>query len=187
MHAKEILADGGFNLRKFYSNSALLQMKVDNQETPNSEPSADESYAGDTLGTGQLVKMGERKVLGVRWDPAMDQLILNLEQIASSASRLEPTKRAIISLVGCIYDPLGILSPVVISLKIFVQELCVAKMAWDQPLTGSTLEKWHQLVGQLGETSPILLSRCYLEGITEQFSPTIFVVSVTPLSRLMQR
>ena len=148
--------------------SALLQMKVDNQETPNSEPSADESYAGDTLGTGQLVKMGERKVLGVRWDPAMDQLILNLEQIAYSASRLEPTKRAIVSLVGCIYDPLGILSPVVISLKIFVQELCVAKMAWDQPLTGSTLEKWHQLVGQLGETSPILLSRCYLEGIPEQ-------------------
>ena len=143
-------------------------MKVDNQEAPNSELSADESYAGDTLGTGQLVKMGERKVLGVRWDPAMDQLILNLEQIAYSASRLEPTKRTIVSLVGCIYDPLGILSPVVISLKIFVQELCVAKMAWDQPLTGSTLEKWHQLVGQLGETSPILLSRCYLEGITEQ-------------------
>ncbi len=53
-----LLADGGFNLRKFYSNSALLQMKVDNQETSNSNSAiglpTDESYAGCTLGVGQL-------------------------------------------------------------------------------------------------------------------------------------
>ena len=30
--SKEILKEGGFNLRKFYSNSTLLQMKVDGQK-----------------------------------------------------------------------------------------------------------------------------------------------------------
>ena len=156
--AKEILADGGFNLRKFYSNSALLQMKVDNQETPNSEPSADESYAGDTLGTGQLVKMGERKVFGVRWDPAMDQLILNLEQIAYSASRLEPTKRAIVSLVGLHQRSSGYSIP---SCD-FTEDLRTGAMCGKDGL-GSALNRINP-----GETSPILLSHCYLEGITKQ-------------------
>ena len=107
--AKEILAEGGFNLRKFHSNSALLQIKVDSQVADGA--SADESYAGCTLGNGQHTKMGERKILGVRWDPVMDQIVMNLDQIASAATDLEPTKRVIVSLVGRIYDPLGISSP----------------------------------------------------------------------------
>lgn len=67
------------------------------------DPTTDESYASRTLGTGQSVNMGERKVLGVQWDLATDQLVMSLEQIASAASELEPTKRSIVSLVGRIY------------------------------------------------------------------------------------
>lgn len=163
--AKKILREGGFNLRKFHSNSALLQLNVDNQEA---SLTTDESYASHTLGTGQAVNMGEQKVLGVRWDLATDKLVMSLNQIASAASEIEPTKRAIVGLVGRIYDPLGILSPIVISLKIFTQELCTARLDWDQHLMGQSLAKWQQLASSLRGPSTISIPRCYLDGIAEQ-------------------
>ena len=121
---KRILETGGFNLRKFCTNSAMLQMKIDACESPG--PSEEmtsqsvrinESYANSTLGLSQKVHSGERKMLRVRWNPATDQLVMDLEELASAATALEPTKRAIVSLVGRFYDPLGLLSPIVIGLS----------------------------------------------------------------------
>lgn len=56
----------------------------------------------------------------------------------------------------------------VIPLKIFTQELCVVKLDWDQPLTEQPLENWRQLSSSLREPSPIMIPRCFLEGIAEQ-------------------
>ncbi len=168
--SKEMLKEGGFHLRKFCSNSTLLQMKVEGQETLDkpAPTCTDETYASSTLGSGQSVRTGENKVLGVRWDLATDQLVMSLEDVASAASDLEPTKRAIVSLVGRISDPLGLLSPIVVQLKIFIQELCEAKLEWDQQLTGQLLERWHRLSSKLLEARPFLKPRCYLDGIHEQ-------------------
>ena len=47
---------------------------------------------------------------------------------------LEPTKRNIIGFASKFYDPLGFLSPVIITLKTFFQELCKSKLDWDDPL-----------------------------------------------------
>jgi hypothetical protein len=44
------------------------------------------------------------------------------EDIASIATKLDPTKRVIVSLVSKFYDPLELLSPVVTSFKIFLHE-----------------------------------------------------------------
>lgn len=119
---------------------------------------------------------------------------MSLEQIVFAASELEPTKREIVSLVGRIYDPLGILSPIVIPLKIFTQELCVVKLDWDQPLTEQPLENWRQLSSSLREPSPIMIPRCFLDGSAafwrvslSRSSHIASVASVMPLSRLMQQ
>lgn len=59
---------------------------------------------------------------------------MSLEEIAAAAVNLGPTKRSIVSLVGKIYDPLGLLSPIVVRFKMFLQELCEA-IGW----TGTSL------------------------------------------------
>ncbi len=103
--SKQLLKEGGFNLRKFCSNSALLQMRVDTEEVPTKPvglstehtEEAEETYVSSTLGPGQKVHSGERKVLGIRWDITTDQFVMTLEDIASAAAELEPTKRAIVT------------------------------------------------------------------------------------------
>ena len=46
---------------------------------------------------------------------------MDLKEIAFAAAVLECTKRAIVSLVGRFYDPLGLLSLIIIRYKVFFQ------------------------------------------------------------------
>ena len=57
------------------------------------------------------------------------------------ARSLEPTKQNIVSLVGKPYDPLGILAPVVVKFKMFLQTMCEAKLEWDPTELLSTWQK----------------------------------------------
>lgn len=182
--AKEILKAGGFNLRKFFTNAVMLQMKIDSCESPSSGEESvavvpvpvDETYASTVLGPNQKVHSGERKVLGVRWNNSADQLVMDLEEIASAATALEPTKRAIVSLVGRFYDPLGLLSPIVIQYKVFLQEMCRMKMSWDQPLSGELLRRWHHLVSSLQGKQSFATPPMFLEWHRGDLLPTLWLL-----------
>ena len=65
------------------------------------------------------------------------------------------------SLVGRFYDPLGILSPIVIPFKVFLQELSQLKQPWDKVLTGEILNRWSLLLKGLEISQPICLPRTY--------------------------
>ena len=100
---------------------------------------------------------------------------MSLTDIAVMAANLEPTKRSIVSLVGKFYDPLGFLSPVVISFKIFLQELCVARLDWDGPLTGALLAEWRRLLRSLNDHCQVIrIPRCYASPVLGQ--PVIYEV-----------
>ena len=154
--AKTLLKKGGFHLRKFTSNSLILRSAIDREENPHLQPATlpthpsdmDETYASITLGSSGKCNPGERSVLGVQWNTYSDELVMSVQSIAC-AIKVKPTKRAIVSIVGKFYDPLGILSPVVIAFKIFLQELCKALLGWDDVLTGDLLLKWQKLSSSL--------------------------------------
>lgn len=103
-------------------------------------------------------------MLGVRWNVAFDQVVFSLNTLLEDCVVVNPTKRVVISLIGCIYDPLGFLSPVTIRFKILMQELCRSKLGWDQPLSGEVLAKWTKLVEQLKGAPPIIIPRCCLQS-----------------------
>ena len=61
--SKEVFHDGGFNLRKFLTNSKSAQQQIELMETSN-QPLPDEpTYSESTLGTSQSVRVEEHKVL----------------------------------------------------------------------------------------------------------------------------
>lgn len=100
--AKDLFQHGGFNLRKFLTNSRLLQEKIDLTEgvsvrvTPT-DPSA-ETYSQAVLGMPST-EQGECKILGVTWNPDSDCLVFDVSSLAQLANSMPPTKRNLVSLI----------------------------------------------------------------------------------------
>ena len=61
--------------------------------------------------------------------------------------------------------PLGFMAPIIIRFKMFFQELCEAKVNWDETLSGPILIKWQSLVQDLQTSQSISIPRCYFDGI----------------------
>ena len=100
MTATEILGEATFKLHKWNSNNQKLEV-----ETATSDEES-QSYAKRQVGT----RKGESKLLGVPWDKEKDEI-----QVSFPISTAEPTKRGILGKFAKIYDPLGLASPVTLS------------------------------------------------------------------------
>ena len=142
---KQLMKKGGFNLRKWHSNSVDLQERIDQLENANqSQP-----YSTPV------------KILGISWDTKNDTFYFESKSVVSYMRSLTPTKRSILRLSAKIFDPLGILSPFVTSIKMLFQTLCKSKIGWDDELEGFLLDKWVQLTEDLTMLSQIKVPRCY--------------------------
>ena len=85
--SKNILKQGGFNLRKFTTNSSSLQQRINIAketdrvvEAKTEASDSSETYSNATLGTTQPTLPGEQKVLGVRWEIGSDRLCFGFEE-----------------------------------------------------------------------------------------------------------
>eukprot|EP00731_Ephydatia_muelleri_P023359 Em0015g942a len=168
---KSRLLAGGFNLRKIISNSAQLQHRASHKELEVHQAvkvegveEEDQSYAKNTLGDKQATSH-EHKVLGVNWSFKSDEFVFDLRFISTMASELELTKAVVISLTSRIYDPLGIVSPVTVQLKMMCQELCEAKVDWNETLCEEMMIKWKALMTNIAQMSPVTVPRFYLAGL----------------------
>lgn len=75
-----------------------------------------------------------------------------------------PTKRGIVGLATRFFDPLGMLSPIIICFKILFQILCEAKISWDDELPEELLVHWTRLQKSLREFKPIEIPRSLGNG-----------------------
>ena len=76
-----------------------------------------------------------------------------------------PTKRNVVGAAAKFFDPLGVLSPVTIMFKMLAQDLCEAKVSWDELLSGSLLDRWNNLLSNLQDSQPIVIPRCMCSAI----------------------
>ena len=166
--SKKIFHEGGFNLRKFWTNSKYLQEKIDLQESQDSNNPTlwyKPTFTEATLGVSQFPKIAEHRVLGVPWNPDTDQLIFDVTDLARAALDLHPTKRNLVSLISKFYDPHGFLSPVIIRFKILFQKLCQCKSNWDDVIPEELIEEWKYSISDLHEAQPVSLPRSYFCNI----------------------
>eukprot|EP00731_Ephydatia_muelleri_P005900 Em0003g148a len=174
--SKRCLSQAGFILRKFMSNSPALQARVSSQETngiqvPQHEAVTcdDESYTKNTL--GERLELPECvKVLGVKWKPTEDILVCDIGDLYKVAVNMVPTKRNVIGLSARVYDPMGILSPWTVFFKLLFQDICAAKLDWDDQLEGELLLKWKVLLSRMKEPLLLQIPRCYFHGVEEPHS-----------------
>ena len=75
-----------------------------------------------------------QSVLGLEWDPRLDQLqIIPSEKLMNETS-WKFSKRNALALISSLFDPLRLLSPLTIRGRIFMQSLWKLKINWGEPL-----------------------------------------------------
>ncbi|XP_063994615.1 uncharacterized protein LOC135172511 [Diachasmimorpha longicaudata] len=145
----DLLKTGGFNLRQCASNS------------PDVLHGLPESTVNIQLLGGADSAL---KTLGVRWDSKNDSIVYTVNPIAT---RDTTTMRTIASDVARIYDPLGLLNPVITHAKIIQQQLWRLKLDWDDSVPTEIYTQWHEFVSQLPLLNEIQFRRQAISS--EQF------------------
>lgn len=140
-----LMKKGGFALRKWCSN----------------RPEVLTGIPADQLGTNLSISFDispEEKVktLGITWEPGTDQLRFIYENVESEQTW---TRRTILSSIAKLFDPLGLISPVVIVAKMLMQELASRKIAWDTPVPDDIRKKWTTFYSELDKIAELRISR----------------------------
>ncbi|XP_043496425.1 uncharacterized protein LOC122520402 [Polistes fuscatus] len=108
-----ITAGAGMHLRQWASNCAEILKDLD---------TADNNIIN--LDSSETIK-----TLGVNWNAAEDNIGYTVKRAADPS---KVTKRVILSEISQLFDPLGLLGPVVINAKLMMQRLWQLKSTWDE-------------------------------------------------------
>ena len=67
------------------------------------------------------------------------------------------TKRMILSTTAKFFDPLGLISPVILQLKILFQDICRAEINdWDQEVDGELKQRFKDIIEDIRHTKTVL-------------------------------
>ena len=143
---QQLLQRGGFTLRKWCSSHQDVM----------------ESIAPELQEANAPLRFDEKdriKTLGLSWHPAIDEFRfeVNLKHCPTTF-----TKRNVLSIIASIFDPLGLLGPVIILAKILMQELRKARLGWDEPLVPELLESWKGIYQELPLLNDMRVGRMIL-------------------------
>ncbi|XP_076649206.1 uncharacterized protein LOC143356978 [Halictus rubicundus] len=119
----ELLKLGGFQLHKWASNKPELIVESDNADASSSV----------------CLNMQTRKLLGVHWNSIEDALIYSIKPLSNDKC---VTKRNILSHIAQLFDPLGLLGPVIVIAKLIMQSLWKANLNWDESIPKALFTKW---------------------------------------------
>lgn len=117
--ATSVLNDGKFPLHKWESNVE----EFDDEGMPN-----------------------PGKILGLSWDKREDTLEISVPEFPTTKP---VTKKIVLSHLGSIYDPLGLISPTLATGKHIYREICEEKQGWNDEVPPDLKSKWFRWTGQL--------------------------------------
>lgn len=137
-----LLANGGFTLRKWASNRSELL---------NDIPSDNHGLACDKM----LPFDDTLSILGISWNPALDSFQFRV----SLSESLPRTKRTILSAIAKLFDPLGWVTPVTVTAKIFIQNLWHLKLTWDDVIPSSIIHRWETIYSNLSHLNGLQIPR----------------------------
>lgn len=122
-----LCAKGGFKLTKWMSNRCEVMAVI---------PEDQRAKTAKDLNIDRESPLVER-VLGMQWCIQSDTFKFKI------VIKDRPmTRRGILSMISSVYDPLGIVSPVLLSAKKILQDLCKGNLGWDDVLPELIVENW---------------------------------------------
>nr|XP_029707541.1 uncharacterized protein LOC115254282 [Aedes albopictus] len=143
----------GFELRKWTSNELDVLRGLKDEQ----------------IGTQSSLQFSPNetiKALGICWEPGPDTLRFDSNIDPSDDP---PTKRTILSCISRLFDPLGLIAPVIVKSKLLMQELWLLSCGWDDPLPESVQQKWINIRSELPSISTYRVDRyAFLPNATVQ-------------------
>ena len=121
-----LLKLGGFNLVKFIPNSRDILKKI---SSGNLSPK---------IVNLDLDELPIERNLGVSLDPNSDMLTFKVVN-----KNIPETKRGILSMVSSIFDPMGLISPIIVKAKLLIQEIWRRSLEWDEELPRDLMDQWN--------------------------------------------
>ena len=143
---KMLLAEGGFNLTKWMSNS---------RRVIDSIPVEDQAKGVKDLDVHQEDLPTER-TLGVKWNAESDEIGVAIKEVNQTA-----TRRNILSVVSGVYDPIGHTAPYVLKAKQLLQVCTKQKLGWDDNLPEEQQQQWNCWLQDLPKLERLKIDRCY--------------------------
>ncbi|GFV58184.1 integrase_H2C2 domain-containing protein [Trichonephila clavipes] len=98
----------------------------------------------------------ETKALGMIWNPKLDCFLFRIEQQRPTSF----TKRMVLSTIARIFDPLGLLGPIITWAKIFMQRLWLLELGWSDELPFKEQKEWRRFIDSLKAVNNISIDRC---------------------------
>ncbi|XP_055948217.1 uncharacterized protein LOC129981409 [Argiope bruennichi] len=104
----------------------------------------------------ELSSTDEIKTLGIAWKAKTDCFTFKVDLQHNA----HPTKRSVLSIIARLFDPLGLLGPVITKAKIFMQQLWLLKIDWGEMLPEKEASERQQFVTSLRNLNDINIERC---------------------------
>jgi hypothetical protein len=123
--SKQIFDEASMLLREFVSNDRPF-----NEHVASLEKVASTNYV---------------KVLGIGWLITQeDEIEITLPKVSKCATGT--TKRTVLSAIAGLFDPLGLVAPVVVEAKAYFQELWSKGYHWDKQIDEPDAIKWNRVI-----------------------------------------
>eukprot|EP00117_Sycon_ciliatum_P010777 scpid92427/ scgid12535/ len=137
----EVQARGGFKVCNWVSSSHTVLQSI----APELRAVGDVTFTANT-------ELPVERALGLRWNPNSDRFLFavhpsRLNQLSDLS--LRPTKRAVLSHVMSVFDPLGLLAAFTVTARVLLQDVWLSGIGWDDELPTSLLARWRAWCQQL--------------------------------------
>ena len=137
-----VLLKGGFPLSKHMVNVPAVLESI-----PEEERAKEAQVITDSL---------RCKALGIRWDVVLD----TFQYVKIVVACLVVCKRFILSNVASLFDPLGLLAPVLILGRQIFQRCVRLGLEWDEPVPPELRELWSRWSESLARLESLSFPRC---------------------------
>ncbi|KAJ8959564.1 hypothetical protein NQ317_009215 [Molorchus minor] len=102
------------------------------------------------------------KVLGIAWTPQSDQFNFSVPSLPVDKVL---TKRQVLSCIARMFDPLGLIGPIVVSAKILMQKIWCSKINWDERLPPELQTIWDKYSQNISSLATLSIPRCMFSNI----------------------
>ena len=101
------------------------------------------------------------KVLGSTWCKENDTSVFDFKNLVTLAEYFKPTKQNILQVSAMYYDPVGLIFPITLQIRLIFQQICTGKFDWDTKLPLNFVTLWNKLIKKLKVLERMLIS-CHI-------------------------